>query len=245
MSLLRQGTFSLSKPTAQVTEAEAAALTCLAAAQPAWSKTSPAERAALAKEVLDELGKDEWSTAGEWVSKELELQKLGSTEPAVGAASRFVFGSVIKDFCATFIAAAEGKKLPELPEAHDGSRRHKVAMGMAAPGYNAELWTKQLADAETPSTVSALQSGEAETLWRGSTPCAGGTVTLVLAAGNQGFLSMVEVLGRVLLHGDTVLIKHHPLRPWMMAPCRPPPPHTPLRPRHSRPPGAPLLRAGR
>ena len=133
MSLLRQGTFSLSKPTAQVTEAEAAALTCLAAAQPAWSKTSPAERAALAKEVLDELGKDEWSTAGEWVSKELELQKLGSTEPAVGAASRFVFGSVIKDFCATFIAAAEGKKLPELPEAHDGSRRYTVAMGMALP----------------------------------------------------------------------------------------------------------------
>ena len=42
--------------------------------------------------------------------------------------------------------------------------------------------------------------------------------SLVLGAGNQSFLSLVEVLGRCLLHGDVVMVKHHPLRPWMEAP---------------------------
>ena len=194
---------------------ESEALGFLCDAQPAWSATTKAERANVAREVLDELAKDEWSTAGDWVAKEMELQRVN--EPGLGAASRFVFGSLIKDFCLSIMAAAEGKALPPLPAALDGSSRFEVKLGMGAPGFSAELWTAGAAVTDgAPSTYAKPSTPDAT--WRGGLPCAPGTVSLVLGAGNQGFLSLVEVLGRCLLHGDVVLVKHHPLRPWMDAP---------------------------
>ena len=196
-------------------ESEAVALGALCDAQPAWSATTKAERANVAREILQELAKDEWSTAGDWVAKEMELQRVN--EPGLGAGSRFVFGSLVKDFCQSIVAAAEGKALPPLPAAVDGSSRFEVKMGMGAPGFSAELWTAGAAVTDgAPSTYAKPSTPDAT--WRGGLPCAPGTVSLVLGAGNQGFLSLVEVLGRCLLHGDVVLVKHHPLRPWMDAP---------------------------
>ena len=187
-------------------------------AQPAWSATTKAERANVAREILAELAKDEWSTAGDWVAKEMELQRVN--EPGLGAASRFVFGSLIKDFCLSIVAAAEGKALPQLPAAVDGSSRFEVKLGMGAPGFSAELWTAGAAVTDgAPSTPETfIKPSTSEATWRGGLPCAPGTVSLVLGAGNQGFLSLVEALGRCLLHGDVVMVKHHPLRPWMEAP---------------------------
>ena len=187
-------------------------------AQPAWSATTKAERANVAREILAELAKDEWSTAGDWVAKEMELQRVN--EPGLGAASRFVFGSLIKDFCLSIVAAAEGKALPPLPAAVDGSSRFEVKLGMGAPGFSAELWTAGAAVTDgAPSTPETfMKPSTSEATWRGGLPCAPGTVSLVLGAGNQGFLSLVEALGRCLLHGDVVMVKHHPLRPWMEAP---------------------------
>ena len=193
-------------------ESETMALRSLSDAQPAWSKTTTAERAKVAREILAELGKDEWSTAGEWVAKEMELQQVN--DPGLGAASRFVFGSLVKDFCLSLVAAAEGNVLPPLPDAVDGSSCYGVKLGMGAPGFSAELWTASAAVADEADGAGASP----ETTWHGGLPCTPGTVCLVLGAGNQGFLSLVEVLGRCLLHGDPVLMKHHPLRPWMDAP---------------------------
>ena len=87
-----------------------AALSALCDAQPAWSATTKVERANVAREILAELAKDEWSTAGDWVTKEMELQRVN--QPGIGAASRLAFGSIIKDCCLTIVAAAEGKALP-------------------------------------------------------------------------------------------------------------------------------------
>ena len=137
------------------------------------------------------------------------------------------FGSIIKDCCLTIVAAAEGKALPPLSPALDGSSRFEVKLGMGAPGFNAELWTSTPMVEATPPVLTAIPGGAEkddgatstpEATWRGRLPCAPGTVSLVLGAGNQGFLSLVEVLGRCLLHGDVVMVKHHPLRPWMEAP---------------------------
>ena len=41
-----------------------ATLSALCDAQPAWSATTKVERANVAREILAELAKDEWSTAG-------------------------------------------------------------------------------------------------------------------------------------------------------------------------------------
>ena len=186
------------------------ALSALCDAQPAWSAITKVERANVAREILAALAKDEWSTAGDWVTKEMELQRVN--QPGSGAASRFTFGSIIKDFLLSIVAAAEGKALPPLSPALDGSSRFEVKLGMAAPGFSAELWTAGAAGKDDGATSTP------EATWRGGLPCSPGTVSLVLGAGNQSFLSLVEVLGRCLLHGDVVMVKHHPLRPWMEAP---------------------------
>ncbi|KAH8082854.1 hypothetical protein JL720_8358 [Aureococcus anophagefferens] len=49
------------------------------------------------------------------------------------------------------------------------------------------------------------------------TGAAPGTVTLVLGAGNQSFLTLLDALQRALVDGETVLVKHHP-RPWLADP---------------------------
>lgn len=38
------------------------------------------------------------------------------------------------------------------------------------------------------------------------------TVTVVLGAGNQGFLTVIDCLDALFVHNETVLLKHHPLR---------------------------------
>ena len=78
-------------------ETVTAALSALCDAQPAWSATTKVERANVAREILTELAKDEWSTAGDWVTKEMELLRVN--QPGIGAASRLAFGTFIKDFC--------------------------------------------------------------------------------------------------------------------------------------------------
>ena len=88
-------------------------------------------------------------------------------------------------------------------------------MGMAAPGFNAELWAEGVPAVSPTPPKGADDDADP---WRSALPCADGTVCLVLGAGNQSFLSLVEVLGRCLLDGDAVLLKHHPLRPWLAPP---------------------------
>ena len=169
----------------------------------------------MAREILAELGKDDWSVAGDWAAAEARLLELGSDALPSASSSRFVFGSLIKDLLTSIVAAAEGKSLPRLPDAVDGSARHEVKMGMAAPGFNAELWAEGVPAVSPTPPKGADDDADP---WRSALPCADGTVCLVLGAGNQSFLSLVEVLGRCLLDGDAVLLKHHPLRPWLAPP---------------------------
>ena len=72
-----------------------------------------------------------------------------------------------------------------------------VAVGAAVPGA-----TMEVRRGEKPAQTGA----------------APGTVTLVLGAGNQSFLTLLDALQRALVDGETVLVKHHPLRPWLADP---------------------------
>merc|ERR1712176_989858 len=44
-------------------------------------------------------------------------------------------------------------------------------------------------------------------------------VAVVLGAGNQSFLTIVDTLDQTLKRRRPVILKHHPLRPWLAAPC--------------------------
>ena len=69
-------------------------------------------RAPRGSEFLAELGKDDWSVAGDWAAAEARLLELGSDALPQASSSRFVFGSLVKDFLTSIVAAAEGKSLP-------------------------------------------------------------------------------------------------------------------------------------
>eukprot|EP00441_Pelagodinium_beii_P026311 CAMPEP_0197662620 /NCGR_PEP_ID=MMETSP1338-20131121/54143_1 /TAXON_ID=43686 ORGANISM="Pelagodinium beii, Strain RCC1491" /NCGR_SAMPLE_ID=MMETSP1338 /ASSEMBLY_ACC=CAM_ASM_000754 /LENGTH=581 /DNA_ID=CAMNT_0043240547 /DNA_START=37 /DNA_END=1783 /DNA_ORIENTATION=+ len=70
-------------------------------------------------------------------------------------------------------------------------------VGQAAPGCEIELW------------ASADQSGEAaqEESEKGA--------SIVLGAGNQNFLTSVDVIERAFRAKECVFLKHHPIRPFM------------------------------
>jgi hypothetical protein len=46
----------------------------------------------------------------------------------------------------------------------------------------------------------------------------GGEICVVLCAGNQNFLSLIDILDNALRRRRRVLAKHHPLRPWLIGP---------------------------
>jgi acyl-CoA reductase-like NAD-dependent aldehyde dehydrogenase len=74
------------------------------------------------------------------------------------------------------------------------------AVGQAAKGCDLELWAVPSGTETDPS--SAETSG----------------VGVVLGAGNQNFLTAVDVIEVAFNHKKCVLLKHHPLRPFMLAP---------------------------
>ena len=186
-----------------------AALDRLCAAQPAWSRDA-ADRADAARAVLRALARDRWSRAGGWVGAQLALEGLDATSAAgagAGATYRYVLGSMVKEYLTTHLAAAEGRGAPpplRTRAAADGRRAAKAfgpfALGPGAPGVEAELWCD---DDDDPADAEGARAG---------------TCCLVLGAGNQSFLSLVDLLDRVFGRGEAVLLKHHPLRPWLDAP---------------------------
>jgi len=75
-----------------------------------------------------------------------------------------------------------------------------------APGCDLELWAE--------ATVADTVAEEME--HRG----AGKGVSLVLGAGNQNFLTSVDVIERIFMHKECVLLKHHPIRAFLAAPLQ-------------------------
>ena len=69
-------------------------------------------------------------------------------------------------------------------------------MGML--GWSVEVWTEG-----EPTQGSAVEAAAATV---------GGAAALVLGAGNQEFLTVVDCLDQLFVRGRTVLLKHHPLR---------------------------------
>jgi len=165
--------------------------------------------------VLSKVHEDEWSRAGDWVARETELNLIAAADRAVpGATVRFVFGSILSDWLKTYIAATSGREsLARMEEdAADGSSRYgPIGLGPGAPGCVAELW----ADPAGAVREATPPQPPPQPLQRQPSD---GAVTLVLGAGNQSFLGVVDVLSRCLQHAEPVLLKLHPLRPWLSPP---------------------------
>lgn len=183
-----------------------------------FSTSSSSERIILAKAILSELAKDRWSVADNWIARSAELERLpdGSTPEGqnIGSINRFVFGSLIKTFLTTFVdSVAPGQR--KTPLLNEDTLRHvgrymvngPVHLGFAVPGLTFELF----------SELTRWSENKADEVCYAKR-CRPGTVSVVLGAGNQNFMSLISVLERCLVHSECVLLKHHPLRPFLYTP---------------------------
>ena len=123
-----------------------------------------------------------------WLGAQTDLE---STNPSQ---TRYVFGAVVGDWLEPFIDARSSSSRTR--EAFEKGER--VPLGLAVPGATAEI-----------------RRGAAEAKQANAPP---GTVSVVLGAGNQSFLALIDVLQRALIEGECVVLKHHPLRPFLLAP---------------------------
>jgi len=184
----------------------------LARKQAEWRRKSPREKAGVARTVLASLESLSWSDAKwngtPWAEGQLVLEGYDakancrdSHAKAHAASQKMIFGLVIKRYLQ--------KVIKELSEGGSGSERPAKKVGaydvfpcdaLTVPKVAGEAWC--LPSSGSPEGRKTAPEG----------------VCLVLGAGNQNFLSMIDVLDRLFMHDQVVILKHHPLRPFLFAP---------------------------
>ena len=183
---------------------------------PHISTISDEEHLTIAKEVLSNFyaTKDGWSTAGNWSDEEAKLLQLsGSAADISKVATPYNLASIVGLYLTTLVGALEYKygkstKKPALLEKKrtvvddDGCESEvygPVEVNPMLPGNSFEVWTTPSDENDTTDK----ENGDA------------GKIAVVLGAGNQSFLTLVDILDNILRHKRSVLVKHHPLRPWL------------------------------
>mmetsp|Transcript_15820 Transcript_15820/g.32510 ORF Transcript_15820/g.32510 Transcript_15820/m.32510 type:complete len:558 (-) Transcript_15820:25-1698(-) len=166
-----------------------------------WSSSTPKSRIPLARACIAALEEDSWSTAGNWLAASADVEKVPPEERLnYGSTLRFVTGTTTKTFLECFIKSASGAPLNPC---------ESISFGPAAPGVTFSVITAE-ENAPEASLAAANDSLRA----------APNTVTVVLGVGNQPFLTLIDVLQRVFVYGETVLLKQHPLRPYLEHPYK-------------------------
>ena len=170
-----------------------------------FHSSSKDDRISLAKSVLKALKSSNWDTAGDWVDECMRTQKLSPKDDVYGQLSAMevlLLGSVTHNFLTTFIDSKSVSFLPKMTDSY-------TVYGPKPIGPSTSGTFEMHANQTEYESVDTTAYSEC---------CQQGSVSLVLGAGNQTFLTMIDVLDRIFLHSECVLIKHHPLRPYLMKP---------------------------
>ena len=174
----------------------------------------------IANEILQKVYDKEWVEAGKWADEEAKLYKLGGKAADVSIASaKVVKCTILIDYLRTLIEAIEykngtenGVKTPELltkkrTEGNDVVYG-PIALSSILPGNTFEVWTTAISKNESEEIDDNEDSSKEATA----------AVAVVLGAGNQSMLTIIDVLDNALRHRRPVFVKHHPLRPWLADP---------------------------
>ena len=170
------------------------------------------EKASLAKSVLEAVVKSDWDTVDNWVGESMKTQKISSADGVYESACALevlLLGSVLKEFLTNVAKSSESDDDDDDNDNDDDSKWPKrqvggseihgpVPLGPSTPG-TVEVHTNQT---EYSSCTDSRAYEES---------CPEGSVSLVLGAGNQNFLTIMDALDRVFMYNECVLIKHHPL----------------------------------
>jgi len=164
-------------------------------------------------------------------------QLAGSAADELRTAVPFTLASSVVDYLCTLIKALEWKLGGETPELlskkrtvvvsedpdddgnHDNGNGSAEVYGPVAlspffPGNTFEVWTLPSED------DAADDENNDETSTNRNDNTTKGGIAVVLGAGNQSFLTLMDVLDNCLRHRRPVLVKHHPLREWLAKPYR-------------------------
>ena len=165
------------------------------------------------------------------------MYKLGGSAAALSkSSSKLVVASFVLDYVRTFIEALEyqrqqakqldGKKetttakTPQLLTAQKqcnvGGEKitvyGPVNVSATLPNNTFEVWvshsdTKDEEDKDNLHTTTTAPASDNDK-----------KIAVVLGAGNQSMLTIIDILDNTLRHRRPVLVKHHPLRPWLIHP---------------------------
>jgi len=201
------------------------------------STLGPIELRALCDEILSnfQLRADEWSTVDNWTIRETELleihpvnnnnnNEVTSSHATLQSSNiRYLTGSCMKTFITTYKSklnydlelqdASSSTKKTLMPKFLEKKRKiilnenednNKITAygptSMSIPGHSFELWTEEISQKNKQKNVPLDE---------------GAVVTVVLGAGNQSFLSLIDTLQICLVDKEVVLLKHHPIRPHL------------------------------
>eukprot|EP00566_Odontella_aurita_P008433 CAMPEP_0113564542 /NCGR_PEP_ID=MMETSP0015_2-20120614/21680_1 /TAXON_ID=2838 /ORGANISM="Odontella" /LENGTH=646 /DNA_ID=CAMNT_0000466641 /DNA_START=67 /DNA_END=2007 /DNA_ORIENTATION=- /assembly_acc=CAM_ASM_000160 len=176
----------------------------------------------LTNELLSNLyaTKDEWLYAGDWAERESELLKLAGSDAgsSMAAQTRYQIGDSMRNYLSTQAKAlewkiaranGEGSSVGE-PELLKNKRSvgskivyGPVPLAPTLPGNTFEVWAESK-DSSNSAKASSTDADDNDN-----------EVTIVLGAGNQSMLTVIDVIHSVFTFRCPVLVKHHPLRPWL------------------------------
>mmetsp|Transcript_89710 Transcript_89710/g.159422 ORF Transcript_89710/g.159422 Transcript_89710/m.159422 type:complete len:574 (+) Transcript_89710:93-1814(+) len=161
-----------------------------------WNERSNLEMAAVARACRRQLATLDMS----WTEENLRCLGIEPSNPEpqnFSGIDPFIFLSTVGERLDRAADSLEGKlKLPEAQELPVGLLAYPMgALGMATPGCQLEVWAEKTASASSPE----LSAG----------------VSLVLGAGNQNFLTAVDVIEQAFRGKKCVFLKQHPIRPFV------------------------------
>ncbi len=156
------------------------------------------ERKLLATKVLNIVQNDKWIKVSDWINKSCELEKSDNICQKA-AMMRLIMSSVMKNWLNTFIY---GKTINQKFKILD--ERYSLYGPFSYDNLKVEL----MCDLNIPEEETNIYD-------ECSKP---GHVSLVLGAGNMNFLSIIDIFERIFVHKECVMLKHHPLRPFLYEP---------------------------
>ena len=162
--------------------------------------------------------KHEWNDGCEWAAKEAKLYKLaGSPAESNKSLSPFNMSSTVVNYLSTFIEALEYKLGGTQPELLSKKRAQVMDDGSDAEVYGPASFGKMF-PGNTFEVFTSAAGADKEVDESDGSENTTGKVCIVLGAGNNSGLALVDTLNNTLRHKRPVLLKHHPLRPWLAEP---------------------------
>lgn len=156
----------------------------------------------LAKLVLQRVQSDKWCYLTNWMEENAKLEKIidinSNKTKQLTAMMRFTMGSIAKTWLSTFLKNTNTETTPNKESTYISE---PYEMGLSAPGIDFQLFF------EKNMNIDAYEE-----------KCKEGTVSLILGAGNQNFLTLIDIFQRVFIFNECVLVKQHPLRIFLYEP---------------------------